>query len=307
MKLRSFAPHRVLLSLLTLLIVPALEPQVLAAAPLGGKIIISGASGQLGEEAVKDLLERGVAARDLILVSRTPDKLADYARQGASVRFGDLTKPESLAAAYAGGTRMLLISIMPGPGISRPEAHKAAIDAAAKDGVKHIVYTSFGNAERSKSPIAIDHARTEASLKASGLHWTILRNNIYAEGLIKSAAQMYVSGRAEVPPDDAGIGYVTRTDCAAAAAAALLSAGDQDRTYDITGPDLIDTPALAKIVQEVTGKPIQAVKVAARSGGLPTADGLDVKTDAVRQLTGRAPTSVRALLEANKPSITAQR
>ena len=112
----------------------------LRAADKPDRIVVSGASGQLGELVVKELLRRGVDPKNLILVSRTPDELAAYARMGAAVRYADLYKPETLANAYVGGTRMLLISIGPGP-IPRPEAHKAGFDAAVKAGVKHIVYT----------------------------------------------------------------------------------------------------------------------------------------------------------------------
>ena len=69
------------------------------------KIIVSGASGQLGGLVIEQLLKRKVAPANLILVSRTPDTLKAYADRGASVRFGDFTQPESLAAAYRGGTR----------------------------------------------------------------------------------------------------------------------------------------------------------------------------------------------------------
>src|SRR5690606_41615774 len=77
----------------------------------GEKIIVSGASGQVGGLVVEALLARDVPASNLILVSRSPDELAAYARMGASTRFGDFTQPESLASAYAGGDRLLLISI----------------------------------------------------------------------------------------------------------------------------------------------------------------------------------------------------
>jgi NAD(P)H dehydrogenase (quinone) len=93
------------------------------------RIIVSGASGQLGALAVEELLARGVDPRDLILVSRTPEELAAYAQRGAATRFGDFTQPESLPAAYEGGTRLLLISISAGPD-NRPQLHKNAIDAA---------------------------------------------------------------------------------------------------------------------------------------------------------------------------------
>jgi len=75
------------------------------------KIVVSGASGQLGGLVVEELLARKVAPQNLILVSRTPDTLKRYAQRGASVRFGDFSKPESLLEAYKGGTRMLLISV----------------------------------------------------------------------------------------------------------------------------------------------------------------------------------------------------
>ena len=101
------------------------------------KIIISGASGKLGGLAVEELLKRGIEPGNLILVSRTPEKLEKYARLGASVRYGDFSKPESLPAAYAGGTRMLLISISSG-GEKRPEWQEHAIDAARRAGVNRL-------------------------------------------------------------------------------------------------------------------------------------------------------------------------
>jgi NAD(P)H dehydrogenase (quinone) len=130
------------------------------------KIIVSGASGQLGSLVIDELLARRVPPENLILVSRTPntDHLKSYAAQGASVRFGDFNDPASLDAAYRGGTRMLLISINGGGG-DRPALHKVAIDAAVRAGVKQIAYTSYVNADESVSTIAVDHRRTERILQ----------------------------------------------------------------------------------------------------------------------------------------------
>ena len=105
------------------------------------RIVISGASGQLGGLVVKELLARGVPASNLILVSRTPEKLDEYKKLGAATRLGDFAKPESLPAAFAGGKKLLLISIGFGAG-PRPEAHKHAVDAAVAAGIDRIVYTS---------------------------------------------------------------------------------------------------------------------------------------------------------------------
>src|SRR5688572_32086708 len=181
------------------------------------KIIVPGASGRLGGLAVKELLARGVPAKNLILVSRTPETLAEYAKLGAATRFGDFAKPESLPAAYAGGTKMLLISIGGGAG-PRPEAHKRAIDAAVAAGVKHIAYTSYVSISRDDTAaLASDHYQTEEIIKKSGAAWTLLRNSIYSNGLIQQAAKMIVDGKVTVPATEGRIGYVTREDCAAAA------------------------------------------------------------------------------------------
>jgi len=95
------------------------------------KIIVSGASGQLGGLVIEALLKRKVAPANLILVSRTPDTLKAYADRGASVRFGDFTQPESLAVAYRGGNRMLLISINGGGGERPEQTQRYTVDLTA--------------------------------------------------------------------------------------------------------------------------------------------------------------------------------
>ncbi len=205
------------------------------------KIIVSGASGQLGSLVIDELLARKVAPENLILVSRTPntDHLNAYAARGASVRFGDFNQPDSLDAAYRGGTRMLLISINGGGG-DRPELHRVAIDAAVRAGVKQIAYTSYVNADRYEdSTIAVDHLRTERILQESGVAWTMLRNQIYANGLVDQAVQIVSDGRYVTHTPDARVAYVTREDCAAAAAAVLTTPGHENKAYNITGPDAI--------------------------------------------------------------------
>jgi NAD(P)H dehydrogenase (quinone) len=267
------------------------------------RIIVSGASGQLGGLTVRALLARGVPARNLILVSRTPDTLAEYAKLGAVTRFGDFAKPESLPAAYAGGTRMLLISIGGGAG-PRVAAHTRAIDAAIAAGVKHIAYTSYlGISGGERTGLASDHYQTEEALKQRSVAWTMLRNSIYADGLVAQAAQLVADGRAVVPPAESRIGYVTREDCAAAAAAVLSTPGHENKVYDITGPDLVGQRELAEAAAAVTGRKIEIVAGRdAAAGGLGS-PALAVTSTHVRDLTGRPATGLRQLLEANREQL----
>jgi NAD(P)H dehydrogenase (quinone) len=292
------------------------------------KIIVSGASGQLGSMVVDELLELEVAPQNLILVSRTPntEALQAYARRGASVRFGDFTRPDSLEAAYAGGTKMLLISINGGGG-ERPELHKTAIDAAKAAGVKLVAYTSYVNADRyTSSIIAGDHRRTEEILQESGVAWVLLRNQIYANGLVDQAAQIIHDGRLVTSTPDARVAYVTREDCAAAAAAVLATPGHENRAYNITGPDAVGPRELVALASELSGTQVELValdeaaytKYLADSGmgedairsTLSFAAELDSPylrepSTAVADLTGRPATSVRMLLTANADRLRA--
>src|SRR3954471_17646816 len=104
------------------------------------KYAITGASGQLGRLAADDLLER-VAASDVVLISRRPESLADYAARGVEVRAGDFGDAASLAPAFAGVDRLLLVST-DAVGTRLP-TQVAAVEAAARAGVSRVVYTSI--------------------------------------------------------------------------------------------------------------------------------------------------------------------
>jgi NAD(P)H dehydrogenase (quinone) len=301
-----------------------LAPAVLAQ----DKIIVSGASGQLGSLVIEELLARDVAPANLILVSRTPDTdhLKAYAARGASVRFGDFNQPESLDEAYRGGTRMLLISINGGGG-NRPELHRAAIDAAVRAGVKQIAYTSYVNADLNEaSTIAVDHRRTEVILQESGVAWTMLRNQIYANGLVDQAIQIVRDGGFVTHTPDARVAYVTREDCAAAAAAVLATPGHENRAYNITGPDAVGPRELVALTSEISGKSVALIVLSEEAyrrrladSGMPAAaiDGtisfaaeldsphLREPSTAVADLTGRPATSVRQLLLRNRERLRA--
>jgi NAD(P)H dehydrogenase (quinone) len=215
---------------------------------------------------------------------------------------------------------MLLISI--NGGSNRAQLHKAAIDAAARAGVKQIAYTSYVNADRYvTSMIGVDHRATERLLQTSGVAWTFLRNQIYANGLIDQAEQIVRDGELVTFTPDARVAYVTREDCAAAAAAVLTTPGHDNKAYNITGPDAVGPSELVALAGEVSGKPVKLVVLSeeayrqrlrnagmgepAINGNVAFAKELDSPylrepSTAVADLTGQAPTSVRTLLEAGR-------
>jgi NAD(P)H dehydrogenase (quinone) len=282
-------------------------------------IVITGASGQLGRLVTTRLVERGVAPADLVLVTRTPAALAEDAPAGADIRAGDFDDPASLRAAFAGGERLLLIST---DAVGRRvDQHRNAIDAAVAAGVRHVAYTSMGSpGAENPAAVAREHGPTEDALRACGLAWTALRNGLYAEFQVPEVANALASGRLVHNRGDGRTAYVSRDDCAAAAAAVLATDGHENTAYDITGPELFSAADVAALASELGGKPVEAVNVDddALRGGLVSAglpDGMaDVLvtfgraireghlaqlTDAVEQLTGRPPRSLRDVLAAH--------
>jgi len=275
--------------------------------PASERIVVSGASGQLGGLVVEDLLARGVEPERLILVSRTPEGLEEYAALGANVRYGDFAEPGSLTDAYEGGDRMLLISINPVP--NRVELHRNAIDAAVAAGVGHIAYVSSVDVENPTSNSAFDHRSTEEYVRASGVEWTMLRNHLYANGVVGQAVRMLQAGEVVIQPDEVPTAWVAREDCAAAAAVVLSTPGHEGRAYDITGGEAVSRSDIADMATELTGIEIERIPgpggVEQSPGPMAGFDSYDVTSTAVLDLTGRPPVSVRELLEASRDDLLA--
>ena len=296
------------------------------------KIVITGASGNYGRGLTDLLIEAG-RAQDLILITRSPDKLADRVGQGCTVRYGDFDKPETLADAVQGADKMLLIS---GTRVgARVVQHKAAIDAAAAAGVKHIAYTSFIGIDDPANPAEVrhDHIETERLIRASGMAWTMLRDAHYADSMIVMAGPGVMQSGQWVSNSGEGLeAMVWRDDCVASAAAVLLGEGHEGKIYNITGPELQTFREVAAIMAEVTGRSVtyvattddeqyamfDAMGIPRRPvddqsvGGIPwnsddmvsfgraIREGfLQLCTDDVERLTGRPARSVRALIEAH--------
>lgn len=289
-------------------------------------LLVTGASGQLGRRVLELLLETN--AGQIIATTRTPEKLADFSARGVIVRKADFDDSASLVEAFKGADRLLLISTdaLDVPG-RRLKQHVNAVKTAEQVGVKHIVYTSLINPSVD-SPVLIagDHRGTEEALAAaSKLDWTVLRESVYTDMLPQVVGQAIQQGQLMTAAGQGKIAYITREDCAYAAAGALTDNFNGRRTLDITGPSAISHADLAAIASQITGRAISyiplepAVLVQGMVGaGLPQpiaellvsfdtaiAQGrFDVVTNAVQQLSGHAPTSVAEFLAAHLTPVT---
>jgi NAD(P)H dehydrogenase (quinone) len=285
-------------------------------------LFISGAGGKLGRLVVEQLLSRGYAGK-IVAGTRDPSKLAGLA--GVEVRQADFTDEDGLVKALAGVDKMLLIST-DALG-TRLAHHKTAVAAARRAGVKEIAYTSMPAPEApSAITFAPEHLGTEEAIKASGIPYTILRMAWYTENLLGSLPGALASGKWYTSAAGGRTGYVSRIDCARAAAGALLVPAT-NQTYTVTGPAAVSNTDVAEIASKLTGKPIEVVHVddaalaaGAKAAGVPdfvvdnfivsfdrnTREGkVNLATDAVETLWGTKPESVEAFLAANKAALAA--
>jgi NAD(P)H dehydrogenase (quinone) len=290
------------------------------------RVIVTGAAGHLGRHVTEHLLRRLVPDQ-LVLVTRRPDALREVRGRGADVRYGDFDDPPSLVEAFAGGgDRMLLIST-DALGRRVPQ-HRAAIDAAATAGVRHVVYTSAVNpvAANPIGVIASEQGKTEALLERSGMDWTVLRFGNFAELVLPPAATAVQNGRMITNNGRGRIVFISRRDCAEVAAVTLTTDGHAGRTYEISGTDPFSANDLAELYGDLSGRPVTVVNLSDTSLmavlvgiGTPvvaarriTAFGravrrgyFDVVDPAFERLTGRAPVALREVLIAHRADLLA--
>ncbi|MFN8168265.1 MAG: SDR family oxidoreductase [Candidatus Nanopelagicales bacterium] len=215
-------------------------------------VVVTAASSHLGRLAVESLLERGVPAAQITATARSVDSLADLAARGVTVVAADYHDPASLDAAFAGAEKVLLISS--GSFDDRAGQHRNAIDAAARAGVAHLVYTSGPRATTSRMILMADHGATERALAESGLAHTVLRNGWYVENYTGQVATYLEHGMVGA----AGEGLVSiapRSDYAEAAAVVLTTDGHEGKVYELGG-EAFTLAGIAGLISAETGTDI---------------------------------------------------
>jgi NAD(P)H dehydrogenase (quinone) len=218
------------------------------------RILVTGANGQLGRLVVEGLIKR-VPASQVIAGVRNVDTARDLAALGVEVRAADYDDPASLAAAFAGVDRLLLISSNAmGRRVSQ---HGHAIDAAKQAGVSLIAYTSVLHADTSSLALAAEHLATEKWLRASGVPFALLRNGWYTENYTGSAHAAVEHGVILGSTKDGRISAAARADYADAAVAVLTSNDTQgDVTYELAGDTSFTLAELADEIAKQSHRPV---------------------------------------------------
>ncbi|WP_018135714.1 SDR family oxidoreductase [Acaricomes phytoseiuli] len=224
-------------------------------------IAITGATGQLGRLVVDELLAR-TAPDQIIALARDTAKAGDLAARGIDVRTFDYDQPETLAPALEGVDRLLLIS---GNAIGQRVAqHTAVIEAAKSANVPFVAYTSVLHADSAKTlTVAPEHAETEKLLAAAPFTVAVLRNGWYSENLIPGARQAAESGTLLTNAGDGEQFTASRDDYATATAIVLTAEEPRGAIYELAGDSGVTQDELARIITDVSGKPVAVQQVSA--------------------------------------------
>ncbi|WP_341359609.1 SDR family oxidoreductase [Georgenia sp. M64] len=280
----------------------------------GGRIAVTGSTGQLGGRVARRLADAGV---EQLLVVRDPARAPELPR--TEVRAATYGDHGAARAALDGVETLFMVSASESP--DRETEHRTFVDAAVAAGVRRVVYTSyFGAAPDATFAHARLHNATEQHLRASGVATVILRDNLYADFLPLLAGD---DGVIRGPAGQGRVSAVALDDVADAAVAVLRDPARHDgATYELTGPEAL---TLGEVAAELTapGRPVRyhdetlEEAYASRAHlGAPrwevdawvstytaiAAGEMERVSDDVARLTGRPATSLRELLRRSSPA-----
>lgn len=281
------------------------------------KLLVTGATGELGGLTVQALLKRVEPAQIVALV-RDPSKATALSAQGVDVRRGDYFDLDSLISAFRDVDKVLLVSAV--AFTDRINQHLNVIEAAKAAGVKHIVYTSIQRKPGSTLEISmVTHSdkETEDALESSGLAYTILRNSLYLDVLPFMLGNDVFEHGVRMTQGDGKAVAVARSDLAEANAVVLTQPGHENKIYTLGSSEAFSFSDVAAELSEISGKLVAFNGVSAEefAQGLeaagcpkPAADFLSEWSHAVsagefaqvtrdlERLIGRAPLNYRTYL-----------
>lgn len=276
-------------------------------------ILVTGATGTTGIDIVRMLTGMGVRVRAM---TRDPERArALPGFEGAEVVFGEAAQPETLAAAYAGVEKLMLI---PPSEENWGALQHNMIAAAQKSGVQHVVHISaMGVSPEAPSMSLSLHYEAERELEKSGMAFTHLRPNSFMQNTLKFYLPTIKSnGVIYQCTGNAKMALIDTRDLAEIAVLALTRDEHRGKTYELTGPEALNyTEAAAQLSAEL-GRPVSYTDLSAAeyeqavvSAGLPAWLGAEIGniyskgyygtgkgarvTDMVRAVTGREPRSFR--------------
>ena len=214
------------------------------------KVLVTGATGTVGSELVKALLERGAHVRALARTQPKPDTFPG----AVEIALGDLTDPVSVAEALKGVDELFLLI-----GSVADEFTQAltAYGLAKKAGLKHVTYLSVFKADQFlEVPHFAAKSAVEQAIRAGGMPYTILRPGYFVQNERRLKPVLTGPGVYPIPAGNQGLAVVDVRDIAELAAITLTEEGHTGKTYDLVSSEMFRGPNAAAAWSRLLGKQI---------------------------------------------------
>jgi NAD(P)H dehydrogenase (quinone) len=225
------------------------------------KILVTGASGDIGRKTVLHLLKKRPAS-DVVGFVRDPSKAKDLAALGVELRQGDYLDRESLTRAFSGVEKLMLTSTH--AFTDRKTAHANAIDSAARAGVRHLVYMPIYRKAGSTfimKEITEEDIFTVEKLRSSGVAFTLMQHPPFMEPAVMYAGPKAEETGVRVPAGNGKFTAATRDDLAAAHATVLAESGHEGKSYYLSGAPAVSWADIARILSEIRGKDVPYISI----------------------------------------------
>jgi uncharacterized protein YbjT (DUF2867 family) len=277
-------------------------------------ILLTGATGKIGGETAKQLIEKGASLRALV---RNEAKAADLQAAGVELIVGDFADADTVKRALDGAEKAFLLA----PNGEHQQAQeKQFVDLAVAAGVKQLVkMSSLEAVADAQTAIPKIHWASEEYIRASGLDWTMIKPNFFMQNLLTSAATIKGQRKFFLPMADGTTGMSDIRDIGAVCAEALTGEGHAGQSYEITGPEIVTFHDVAERFSQVLGEKVEYVAIPMEAYreklgqvlqpwhanavselfGEIAAGGLNQLTSTFKELIGRDPISVRQFVEDN--------
>jgi uncharacterized protein YbjT (DUF2867 family) len=211
-------------------------------------ILVTGATGNVGRQAVSQLLAAGADVRAL-----TRDPASAALPEGVEVVRGDLADPVSLDVALDGVESVFLVW----PTLSADHAAPVTIERIAKHARRVVYVSARGTSDDLKQgpgSILGSHAHLERLIRKSGLEWTFLRPGGFAANTLMWATQIRETGGVSWIHGAAARTLIHERDIAAVGVRVLTGTGHGGATYELTGPEPLTQIEQVTIIGEAIGR-----------------------------------------------------
>lgn len=228
-------------------------------------ILIVGATGRVGNEVARTLLDTGKDVRALVRPKSAAEKIDPLTRAGAVLAEGDLKNRASLRKACEGidtvvTTASSTISAVEGDSIGTVdrEGQLALVDAAREAGVRHFIYLSFSGNIDAPFPLHEAKRAVERHVQDSGMTWTIVRPSFFMEVWLSPHAgfdpaggtvRIFGSGRQ-------GVSFVSASDVARFVAGCVGNPAAVNQIIELGGPAPVSFESVTALFEQRLGRPV---------------------------------------------------